>query len=213
MNTKSKLRPLLEIIIELFFIFFYIWYLEVNASEWVRGTFFWILCVGFPLLCIWLEQRTFPEFNLGFDSFRDCFRGILWFTLGGTAFLIFLSLYFKNFNYDGIFLTRVCEYFFWAFLQQVGFQIFLTRRAEKCFSNQYYAALFSSTLFASLHAPNLSLVFFSWVGGFFWALIFLRTPNLYMISVSHGWLAVVALYCVPIKWLHGLRIGPGYWNF
>ena len=214
MRTQKRIRPALEVIIEFSAIFFYIWFLDKAAApQWFKGVFFWGFCVGFPIFCIGSEQRYYPEFSLDWGAFLKCLRLILWFTLAGTGLLVFISLYFKSFNYDEQFLTRVSEYFFWAFLQQIGLQTFLTRRVEKAVRNPYLSAFLSSTLFALLHMPNPALVIFSWVGGFFWALSFQATPNLYALAVSHGWLAVVAWHCVPPAWLHGLRIGPTYWKF
>jgi len=179
----------------------------------VRAVFFWGVCVGFPIFSIAARQRSFPEFSLDWRAFVRCLRWLIWFTLITTVLFIGVSFHFKAFNYDGQFMTRVSEYFFWAFLQQIGLQTFLTRRLRQVFRNPYLAAFASSSLFALIHLPNAALVIFTWVGGFFWALSFQRTPNLYALAVSHGWLAVVALYCVPTRWLHGLRIGPTYWNY
>lgn len=171
------------------------------------------MVVAFPILCISIEQRQFPEFSLDWKQFLKAFRILLWFTVIGTAFFIFIALYFKTLNYDGQFLKRVTEYTFWGFLQQIGLQTFLTWRVHKVFKKEFTAAFLSSAFFAVLHAPNIALVVFSWVAGFFWALSYIRAPNLFALAVSHGWLAVVALHCVPRDWMHGLRIGPTYWKF
>lgn len=211
--SSDRKKAALEVILELSSIFFYIWIVERSMAQWFRAFFFWAVCIGFPLFCIWLEQGDLTEFSLDWNQFLKSLRGIIWFTLAATLFLVSVSLYFEEFSYDGKLLFRLPEYFFWAFLQQIGFQTFLTRRVQRVILNPYGTAFVSSTLFALIHLPNPALFFLTWIGGFFWALSFQLAPNLYVISISHGWCAVVALYCIPPQWMHGLRIGPSYWNF
>ncbi|MBI3013023.1 MAG: CPBP family intramembrane metalloprotease [Elusimicrobia bacterium] len=206
-------RALSEIMIELLSVLFYVWYLERNSAPWVRSAFFWILCVGFPFFCIWKEQEDFPEFSLDWDEFIGCLRNVLWFTLTGTTVLIGLGLLSDGLNYDGQFLLRFSEYIFWSFLQQIGLQIFLTRRAQRVTTNPWAVSGIAATVFSLIHFPNPALMLLTWLGGFFWSLTFQKTPNLYALSVSHGWLAVTSLYSIPPQWMHGLRIGPGYWTF
>lgn len=211
--SKSNTRAALEVAVEFSAIFLYIWVIEIRCPAWFRTVFFWLICVGFPLYCIWTEQKTFPEFSLDWDQFVRCLRGIVWFTLAATVLLIAIALHLKNLNYDGQFPGRLADYFFWAFLQQIGLQTFLTTRVRKVLVNRYGTAFVSATLFAFIHLPNTALVIFSWIGAFFWTLSFQQSPNLYALAASHGWLATFSMACVPAPWIHALKIGPGYWKF
>ena len=175
--------------------------------------FFWIACVFFPILCIGLDQREFPEFGLGWEEFVSCFKSLFLFTLIATFILLLIGFYFDSIQYDGQFPTRFSEYVFWAFLQQIGLQIFFTRRMQNIFKSPVVVSLITATVFAFIHFPNPALVLLTWVGGFFWCFSFQRTPNLYALAISHAWLAVMTLYCVPPYWLHQLRIGPDYWTY
>jgi membrane protease YdiL (CAAX protease family) len=215
LNSLSiKIRYAAEVFLELAFIFSYVWYIERNTPDAFRFTFFYGACVAFPLACIALEQRGhFPEFSLDWDVFVRGLRSVVWFTVAGSAFMICVAAYFDSWNYDDNIAGRVFEYVFWSFLQQIGLQTFLTRRFEKIFVNPLWVCAASSTVFALIHFPNPVLMVLTWVGGFFWTWCFLKTPNLYALAVSHGWLAVMAIYCVPVRWLHQLRVGPGYWTF
>lgn len=203
----------MQVIIEFSAVLFYIWYVERNTPDWFRFSFFWLVCVGFPIGCIWKNQKVFPELSLDWNWFTQGLREIFWFTLSATVLLVVISLESEGFNYDGQLFTRVPEYCFWSFLQQIGLQTFLTYRIQKIFKNPIIVSATCATLFALLHWPNIALVLLSWSGGFFWSYSFQRTPNLYALSLSHGWLAVTSFYCLPPQWLHGLRIGPGYFSF
>jgi len=46
-----------------------------------------------------------------------------------------------------------------------------------------------------------------------WCLLFYRQPNLFILALSHGWLAVLVRYSWPAEWLRNLRIGPSYWTW
>lgn len=138
---------------------------------------------------------------------------LVWFTTGASIALVLLGIATDTFNYDDMFARRVAEYMFWGFLQQIGLQTFLTRRISLAVPSPHLAALISAGLFSFFHLPNVTLMVFSGIGGYFWALAYITAPNLYLNAASHGWLAVLALHCVPPGWLHGLRVGPGYWLF
>ena len=191
-------------------ILFYLWVLQKNTPPAVHVPFLLLVCVGFPILCIALEQRQFPEFRLGWDRFIEGLRGIALFTLIATLALVSLAVWTDTVNYDRILPRRFAEYLLWAFLQQVGLQTFLTRRMQQVFRHPAGVAFASAVLFALIHFPNPVLMGFTLIGGMYWSLSFQKTPNLYALALSHAWLAVTALVCVPPDWMHQLRIGPDY---
>jgi membrane protease YdiL (CAAX protease family) len=137
-------------------------------------------------------------------------RTLTWFTLAATLALVSLAVWTDTLNYDPTLPRRFAEYLVWAFLQQVGLQTFLTRRMQQVFRHPAAVAFASSVLFALIHLPNPLLMGFTLVGGMFWCLSFQKAPNLYALALSHAWLAVTALVCVPPAWMHQLRIGPDY---
>src|SRR5207248_2901643 len=95
-----------------------------------------------------------------------CLRLLVWFTVFGTLLLVGIAYGTRTFNYDGRLLTRVSEYFFWAFLQQIGLQTFLTYRVKKALGGPYLTSVVSAAIFALIHIPNLALVGFAGLGGF-----------------------------------------------
>ncbi len=213
LNSLSvRNRSILEISIEIISILFYIWFLEHHSPDAVRAIFFWAICVGFPIFCIAREQNRFPEFSLDWTSMKKSTKSIGAFTLISTVSLAIIGLAINNMRFDEFFYTRLAEYFFWAFLQQVGVQMFLTRRAQKIFKNHYAVSGLVATVFALIHFPNPPLLAFTWIGGFFWSYSFQSVPNLYTLAISHGWCAVIAYYAIPQSWIHHLKVGPTYFH-
>jgi hypothetical protein len=175
------------------------------------------VAVGFPAVCIIRAQRTFPEFALRHPALPASARAVFWFTLASTALLLILRYASQRLNYaiaaGQPLSVGFMEHLAFAFLQQIGLQLFLTRRMEAIFTSPSLASAAAALAFASIHFPNPVLLVLTFVAGVFWSRTFQRAPNLYPLAVSHAWSATLIAYCIPRLWLHNLRIGPSYWQF
>ena len=109
--------------------------------------------------------------------------------------------------------SRVPWIFFWALVQQYALQDFVLPRMTEVFPAPVPAALASAGVFALLHLPNPPLALGTGIIGFIWCRLFQRHPNLFTVSLSHTILAVVLAHSFPRAWLHGMKVGPGYFNF
>ncbi len=109
--------------------------------------------------------------------------------------------------------SRIPWIFFWALVQQYALQGFVLQRMSDVFPEQRAAALASAGVFAFLHLPNPPLALGTGIIGFVWCRLFQRHPNLFTVSLSHTILAVVLAHSFPRAWLHGMKVGPGYFNF
>lgn len=213
--AASARRAAAEVAFELACIFVTIWVVASMPVTWLRAVFVGT-SVGFPALCIIQCQAQFPEFAWRRPALDASVRSVLWLTLASTALLLSLRYVCRRLHYDlateGELPARFTEYLGWAFLQQVGLQTFLTRRMQAIFISPWLVSCAAALAFALIHLPNPVLVLFTFIGGAFWSWSFQRAPNLYVLALSHAWMAVVTFYCVPSVWLNGLRIGPSYWQ-
>ena len=66
----------------------------------------------------------------------------------------------------------------------------------------------TALIFASVHLPNLPLTALTLVGGFGWALIFYRRPNVLLLGLSHALLGTLVHEVIGLN----TRIGPFYAN-
>lgn len=109
-------------------------------------------------------------------------------------------------------LEAAITYPLWALAQQYALQGFVFRRLRARWGSPW-AAAGSAALFSALHYPSAVLMVFTLIVGYDWCRLYERAPNLYTLALSHGWLAMFALIALPAPWMHGLKVGPGYWTW
>jgi len=65
----------------------------------------------------------------------------------------------------------------------------------------------TAVLFSLLHAPNLSLMGLTLVGGLIWSWVYDRAPNLLLLGISHGIVSLVVICTLPTSLLDSLSVG------
>ncbi|MCP4760943.1 MAG: CPBP family intramembrane metalloprotease [archaeon] len=107
------------------------------------------------------------------------------------------------------FMAQFSGYIFWGFIQQLLFLSVFSVQFSRAFdvktkNGQIYAALCSSLFFGLIHLPQFWLSLFTWISGFIWSIIFLKSRNLFMMGISHGALATLLNQLTPIPF----SVGP-----
>ncbi|MBI2024713.1 MAG: CPBP family intramembrane metalloprotease [Candidatus Harrisonbacteria bacterium] len=104
-------------------------------------------------------------------------------------------------------------YPFWALIQQLLLQGYLTNRLNQSLEKHWLASLASGAFFAAVHFPNPLLMSGCFVLGVGTAYYFLKSRNLYVIAFAHGILGTFLKYLLSQDWLeNGMRVGPGFWK-
>ena len=101
---------------------------------------------------------------------------------------------------------------FWPLWQQFTLQGFVCRRLAQGGRSPHHAAAAAALLFGAAHWPNPLLVVFTTLAGYVWCRLYQRAPNLFTLTLAHGWLAACVGAALPHEWMHGLRVGPGFWE-
>ena len=105
--------------------------------------------------------------------------------------------------------VNLVYYVGWAFAQQYALQGFiLLRLVDAGFGR--LAPVTAASLFALVHVPNPGLTLLTFAGGWMWATLFRREPNLPVLALSHALLAVLAEGMLPPEVTGGYRLGPRY---
>jgi len=84
----------------------------------------------------------------------------------------------------------------WALVQQLLVQSLLAQNLRRMGLSSALTVAAAALVFGLMHAPDWTLVPLCAAAGAAWTLLFLRTPNLIPLALSHGWLGVLAYYWV-----------------
>jgi membrane protease YdiL (CAAX protease family) len=101
--------------------------------------------------------------------------------------------------------------FLWGLLQQYVLQGVVNRRAQEIFGKGRISIAAAALIFSALHFPNLWLMLATLAGGYLWAAVYQRVPNLYAVALSHCIMTNVLAFSLSPALLHGLRVGYNYY--
>lgn len=95
----------------------------------------------------------------------------------------------------------------WGLLQQYALQGFINRRAQMIWGRGWASVTLVALAFGALHLPNPALTLATFAGGFAWAYVYQRAPNLLALGLSHGVMTWVLIASLPPTALNNLRVG------
>lgn len=208
-RLRSVVEPLLFVALALIFI----WIVRPTRNDWLKIPLLTII-VAIPFVSAYRHGDSLRELGLRVDNIGASARDVGLVTLVGAVLLLVVSfLVGSSFELSSRTLRSFLVYPFWGLIQQFAMQSFTYRRIREGVGRPTASAALTATLFASAHLPNWPLAILTLLGGYVWCRLFEKTPNLFTLAISHGWLAVLLRYSWPAIWLHNLRIGPGYWTW
>jgi membrane protease YdiL (CAAX protease family) len=191
----------------------YIWVVQPTRDDWLRVPFL-ALIVIIPFVSNYVHRDRPKDLGLRVDNLAGSMRDVAVMTLAAAIAVVGIGLLAGTTPVTRPGIARsIVLYPFWGLAQQYAMQSFTYRRLREGVGQPGIAAALAASLFAAAHYPNLALAVSTLIGGFFWCLLFQRTPNLITLALSHGWLAVLLRASWPSTWLHNLRIGPSFWTW
>ena len=192
--------------------------LSILLVEWALAPFAippWLLAAP-PLLAVALILhsqlcRGETAQRLGFGG-RYVERALLLLagpTLLAIAALILISYVTHSLHLPDRFWARLSLLPVWALLQQYAMLGFSYRRLRQILPASQ-TILISAGLFALVHAPNIPLMIFTFLGGLIWSFVYERAPNLFASAISHMLLSATVLIAVPEWILPSMTVGYRY---
>ena len=104
-------------------------------------------------------------------------------------------------------------YVIWCSLQQYLTQSYFHRRLMKVIRTPHVSSLVIGLMFAGAHIPNPVLMVATFVGGFIFAEIFIRHPNIWPLAFVQAVAGFLIGALSPPWIIHSMRVGPGYFFF
>jgi len=209
LSTRPALEPLVFVALGVA----YAWVIQPTGDGWIQVPFMTII-VLIPFASNFMHGDRLHDMGIRLDNLWPSAREVGAVTLVATVLIVAVS-YAAGTRpaFPRGILGYMLFYPLWGLVQQYAMQSFAFRRTLESVERPWLSAAITALLFAALHWPNWPLALLTGVGGFVWCLLFYRQSNLFVLALSHGWLAVLVRYSWPAEWLRNLRIGPHYWTW
>ncbi len=194
-NLKEKRIILLQIV-SIFVVPILLLYYNILSRGW-RVSILILLCM-FIAFIIHKEHWTLPSLGLSTHTFKKYLIPYLVFMVVGVTAIIFFA---DNFEMtpQSAWWTKPHFLFLFlivSFLQEFAYRGFLIPKLKRVFSDRLGVVLINALIFTLLHIiypiPQIMLPL-AFAGGLALATIYMKYPNLLLISIAHSVLNFVAV--------------------
>jgi membrane protease YdiL (CAAX protease family) len=159
------------------------------------------------------RQESAREIGWRLDNFVSAVRLLVLPMLVVAVLLVGIGLMMKSLRFDR---QQVLEWAvwlpLWGLMQQYVLQGFINRRAQILFGRGTKSVLLVALIFALLHLPNPWLSVATFAGGFVWAYVYQRAPNLLALALSHALMSMLLALSLPASTINSLRVGIKYFG-
>jgi membrane protease YdiL (CAAX protease family) len=159
------------------------------------------------------HHETAREIGWRLDNFWRAARLLLLPMLAAAILLVGIGLYAGSLRFNGRQMLEWALWLpLWGLMQQYVLQGFVNRRAQHIFGPGWRSVLLVALVFALLHVPNPWLMAATLAGGFIWAYVYQRAPNLFALALSHGLMSMLLACSLPASTINSLRVGIKYFG-
>jgi membrane protease YdiL (CAAX protease family) len=194
-NVPSKRLILVQIFL-IFILPVFLIYFDILPISWRM-----VLLAACSLLIYGIIRRenwSFEDMGVRHDNFKKAVPFYLFFVVIGALALFLID---HKLNMPDVETTShlIRTWIFFipvSFFQEFAFRSFLIPRLKELYNNNYIIILLNAILFTLLHIifPNLGIGLpLAFVSGIFFAWLYLKYPNLILISIAHSILNIIAV--------------------
>lgn len=152
---------------------------------------------------VFIKAVTVGDLSLiGFrlDNFSDTILPSIIFSLLGA--LILFTMRFKNKKFKVVtwIISLVTLYLAFGIIQQIFFQSIFTHTLSRLLNDKSLVVIFSAVFYSSFHwgwdSGGIKFGILTLFGGIVWTLLFLTSPNIFLLGASHAVLAGIYYFIV-----------------
>jgi len=178
--------------------------------------FLWLPLLAAVLFSQWFYGDTLESMGLTGREFRPSAR----LSLPVLAAVILISIFYGLWQHDSASRLATLHvwlsfggYLIWCSFQQYLTQSYFHRRLMRVMHSPHLRCFVIGLLFAGAHIPNPILMVATFVGGFVFAEIYFRHPNIWPLAFVQA-IAGFMIGALSPPWIiHNMRVGPGYFLF
>lgn len=171
------------------------------------------LAFALMLLSHRTHRESLREIGWRLDNFWQAVRLLILPMLVASLLIIGLGLFNKSLRFDGRQMLEWALWLpLWGLMQQYVLQGFVNRRAQMVFGRGWPSVLLVAFVFALLHLPNPWLTVATFAGGFIWAYVYQRAPNLLALALSHALMSMLLACSLSSSAINSLRVGIKYFG-
>jgi membrane protease YdiL (CAAX protease family) len=171
-----------------------------------------VLALGLMIFSHRQRRESLKEIGFRVDNFWPAVRLLLLPTLLALVIIAGGSWLMRNGVASRPVRIRLAFIPLWALFQQYALQGYVNRRAQIGASQGAIAAIIVAAVFAVLHLPSPLLASLAFAGGFVWASVYQRHPNLLALALSHTVVSWALSLTIPDNLTRHLRIGFKYFG-
>lgn len=141
-----------------------------------------------------LKERThsFADYGLRTDNLRSATPWIGGFTLCAAVGIVIWGAAHSRSPFRSEIAVMMLLYPLWGTAQQLIFQELLHRGLLVLLPSRWLAIFVHSILFAAVHIPHWEITALVFPVALAWSWLYQRHPNVWLLGVSHGWLAALS---------------------
>lgn len=191
-------------------------------AEWAisglggKETWLGAIPIVLALVLVWFSQRERGEtfYDLGFrlDNFLSACRLLVLPTAVAIALIALGSWWLGSELSWRPLRVRLLVVPLWALFQQYVLQGFINRRAQIRWGRGLKSIFLVAFIFGLLHLPSPLLGVLAVIGGFLWAGVYQKQPNLLALAISHSLVSLSLSIMIPARLSSNLRIGFKYFG-
>jgi membrane protease YdiL (CAAX protease family) len=176
----------------------------------------WIALLALVVLSHVFHHDHLSEMGLTRQELRPCARLMV----PLLVLIVVIGVICALWKHGGIFAIppadawiSIVGYIVWCSFQQYLAQSYFHRRLRTLIETPQMSSLTVAIMFAGAHIPNPILMVATFVGGFVFAEVFIRHPNIWPLALVQAAAGFLIGGLAPAALIHHMRVGPGYYFY